>query len=217
MLLGTLSGTLFVYQGQEIGMTNHPTSWTPSDLRDVDSLNYLKDIEERYPGNEDMEKRAWKAICDLGRDNSRTPVQWSSNSKTSAGFTDEGVEPWMKVNENFKEVNVESQLNDPNSIRSFWKKMIQVRKNNEALFVHGKYEVVDPKDEKAFVFLKREIVEGKETGRVACIVLNWGSEEQKIELPEAVKGRKMDIVTSNGDGHGEMYGPWEGRVYAERA
>jgi len=68
MLFGTLSGTLFIYQGQEIGMTNiDPTTWKLSDLRDVDSLNYYHQLEKDYPGDEELMKRAWQAICDIGR------------------------------------------------------------------------------------------------------------------------------------------------------
>jgi len=68
MLFGSLSGTLFIYQGQEIGMTNiDPTTWKLSDLRDVDSLNYYHQLEKDYPGDEELMKRAWQAICDVGR------------------------------------------------------------------------------------------------------------------------------------------------------
>lgn len=74
MLWATLSGTLFIYQGQEIGMTNiDPTTWKLSDLRDVDSLNYYHELEKNNPGNTQLMERAWKAICDFGRGKQNPP------------------------------------------------------------------------------------------------------------------------------------------------
>lgn len=78
-LLATLSGTLFLYQGQEVGMMNMPEEWTVEDMRDVDAKNYWKAILEEYPGDEGMQKRALTALQYLGRDNSRTPLQWVSS------------------------------------------------------------------------------------------------------------------------------------------
>jgi len=173
-----------------------------------------------------MKKRAWNAICAIGRDNARTPVQWTGDAGTSAGFTDEGVEPWMRVNENFSSINVESQVGDPDSVLGMWKRMIALRKTEPALFVHGRYEVIDPENEDMIVFVKHEVVEGKETGRVAVVALNFRGEKKQFEMPEVVKGKSMEVVVGNGSGSGSGsgtgedvgmdLGPWEGRVYVEK-
>lgn len=222
MLLASLSGTLFLYQGQEIGMTNHPTTWTPSDLRDVHSLNYLADIASRYPDDEEMKKRAWAAICAIGRDNARTPVQWTGDEGTSAGFTDEGVQPWMRVNENFDAINVAAQIGIKDSVLGMWQRMIALRKAEPALFVHGRYEVVDPEGEDTIVFVKHEVVEGEESERVAVVALNFKEERKRFQMPDVVKGKSMEVVIENGSGVGQRaeeeleLGPWEGRVYVEK-
>ncbi len=110
-----LQGTPFVYQGQEIGMLN----WRPSDIsmyEDVQTLNYAK--------HKSKEKRL-KIYHRSSRDSARTPVQWSGEKH--AGFST--VKPWFYVNENYKDINVEKELADPNSILNFYKKLIPLRKS----------------------------------------------------------------------------------------
>ena len=169
-----------------------------------------------------MKKRAWAAICAIGRDNARTPVQWTGKAGTSAGFTDEGVQPWMRVNENFDAINVASQVGVEDSVLGMWKRMIKLRKAEPALFVHGRYEVFDPEGEDTIVFVKHEVIEGKESGRIAVVVLNFKEERKQFDLPDVVKGKKIEVVVGNGSGIGQSggeeleLGPWEGRVYVEK-
>lgn len=153
-------------------------------------------------------------------DNARTPVQWTPDASTSAGFTTEGTQPWMRLNDNYPSINISSQLASPNSILSFYKHMIQLRKSQRALFIHGRYEVVDPDDEEMVCFVKHAVVAGKETGKVAVVVLNFGEVERgwRVEDVEVVRERRMRCLVGNlseGERVEGRLAAWEGRVYVE--
>jgi glycosidase len=77
MMTTTLSGTLYIYQGEEIGMTNIPESWSIEDCKDINSINYWKRMEEQNGGDEKVMRKVWQGIVDCSRENARTPVQWS--------------------------------------------------------------------------------------------------------------------------------------------
>lgn len=89
----TLSGTLYVYQGEEIAMANVPLSWGPEEYKDIESQNYWKKMNKHYPGNEEKLQEARIILQRKARDHARTPVQWTSGA--NAGFCKEGVTPWM--------------------------------------------------------------------------------------------------------------------------
>ncbi|WP_227935596.1 glycoside hydrolase family 13 protein [Alkalihalobacillus deserti] len=127
-----MQGTPFIYQGQEIGMTNVQFP-SIEDYNDVAIKNlYRNEIENGTPYDKIM-KIIWKN----GRDNSRTPMQWSDLDH--AGFTT-GT-PWLKINPNFNEINVKQSIQDPNSIYHYYKKLIQLRKKQPAL-IYGSYELI---------------------------------------------------------------------------
>ena len=135
-LLLTLRGTVFLYQGDEIGMTN-VTYDSIDDHDDVETLNFWKEAEER---GEDMEA-FFEIVHKTSRDNARTPIQWSSAEQ--GGFSN-GT-PWLKVNSNYNEINVEACEADSDSILNYYRKMISFRKENKTL-VYGAYECLDPDD-----------------------------------------------------------------------
>ncbi|WP_080843755.1 glycoside hydrolase family 13 protein [Cytobacillus gottheilii] len=139
-----MQGTPFIYQGQEIGMTNvhYPSI---DDYDDVATKNIYKFKSEEGVPHEEIMKILWAS----SRDNSRTPMQWSSQDQ--AGFTAE--QPWMKVNPNYVHINVEAQLNDPHSVLSFYKKMIQLKKNHE-LFTYGIYDLLLEEDEQIYAYTR---------------------------------------------------------------
>ncbi|MCL2699889.1 MAG: alpha-glucosidase [Defluviitaleaceae bacterium] len=138
----TLKGTAYVYQGEEIGMTNVK----------FDKIEDYNDIFTRN-GYDDMISRgvtpsaALKHYHDHSRDNARTPMQW--NSAKNAGFTD--GDPWLRLNPNYKEINVESQENDKDSVLSYYKKAIAFRKNTPAI-VYGAYTAVCGGNERVFAY-----------------------------------------------------------------
>lgn len=139
-----LQGTPFIYQGQEIGMTNIQLE-TIDEYRDSGLKHlYEQELEEGKKHDEIMEY-IWKN----GRDNTRTPMQWTSEPE--AGFTT--GEPWLKVNPNYAEINVEQSINDPDSIYHYYQKMIQMRKTTPAL-IYGHYELIEKEHEQVYVYLR---------------------------------------------------------------
>lgn len=137
-------GTPFIYQGQEIGMTNADYS-SIDDFDDVSTIyNYKERIENGMSKEESLE-----IVKATSRDNSRTPMQW--NNSDNGGFTT-GM-PWIKVNSNFRKINVEEELRDEDSILNFYKSMIRIRKENKAL-VYGKYELMLEDDEKIYAYTR---------------------------------------------------------------
>ena len=203
ILLGTLSGTLFIYQGQEIGMVNFPKTWGPEELQDVSSLNYWKEMNTMYPGDEKMLKAAMAGIQKMGRDNARTPVQWSAGP--NAGFSD--VKPWMRVHDNYKEVNVEAQEKDPESLLTFWKRVLKLRKEHADVLVHGTFEVQDYANEATFTYIKES------EGKKVLVMLNFTDNEQSVDMPPSLKDKKMDLLIASVDRPGKMLTAWEGRAY----
>ncbi|MBU3133735.1 alpha-glucosidase [Clostridium gasigenes] len=137
-------GTPFIYQGQEIGMTNVKFD----SIDDYDDIQGINIYEEKLGQGLDI-KEAMNCIGAISRDNARTPMQW--NSSKNAGFTTN--EPWIKINENYKEINVEAQGKDEKSILSFYKKMIKIRKNNLAL-VYGVYDLILEDDENIYAYTR---------------------------------------------------------------
>ncbi|MEI4768152.1 alpha-glucosidase [Psychrobacillus sp. FJAT-51614] len=139
-----MQGTPFIYQGQEIGMTNVQFP-SIDDYDDIGMKNYYDiEIAKGRPHHEVME-----TIWSNGRDNSRTPMQWDDTF--NSGFT-EGI-PWMKVNPNYLNINVASQLKDEGSIYHFYKNMIQIRKQNP-VFVYGEYEVLLEEDSDVYIYTR---------------------------------------------------------------
>lgn len=137
-------GTPFIYQGQEIGMTNFPFK-DISEFDDVHAKN-IYNVELANGRNAD------DIIADLqsnSRDNSRTPMQWDASE--NAGFTN-GT-PWLKVNPNYKAINVEKELNDENSILNFYKKMIKFKKSHE-IATYGDFKLIYPEDENVFAYAR---------------------------------------------------------------
>jgi alpha-glucosidase len=127
-----MQGTPFIYQGQEIGMTNVKFN-SIEDYNDVADKNMYRIKREEGVAHEDIMDVIWSS----SRDNSRTPMQWSSEQ--NAGFTT--GKPWLGVNKNFTEINVENQLQDESSVLHFYKKMIQLKKKNE-VFTYGNYNLI---------------------------------------------------------------------------
>ncbi|KAK9246547.1 glycoside hydrolase superfamily [Lipomyces tetrasporus] len=145
--LGFQSGTIFVYEGQELGLANVPTTWGVDKYRDLESLNnYHENVaagaskEELASILAEMQKKA--------RDNARVPMQWDSSDY--AGFST--VTPWMDVNEDYKEWNARSQENDPSSVYAHWQSIFRLRREFKDVFVYGKFILLDPLNESVFAY-----------------------------------------------------------------
>ena len=192
-LLFTLRGTPFLYQGQEIGMTNFDFTEL-SQLDDVESHNIDKMLQRlRIP------KRArWYLIKTASRDNSRTPVQWTN--EIGAGFTK--CKPWLGINGNYTKINYQSQRNDDNSVRSYYKKIIALRASSETLMYGG-------------------FAPAYSQGSVIAYTRKMGSEQYTTILNFSSKTEKApfegDVAISNTgrDTFDGNLGPWEAVVLLE--
>lgn len=212
LLQTTLSGTQFIYQGQEMGMQDMPMSWDYYDFRDPAALTFLHD---QFALGPEAYENGRIGNLKFGRDNSRTPVQWTGGK--NAGFSDckEGA-TWMGVNDNKDVINLEDQMKDGDSIWWFWKKAIALRKEHREIFMHGSFEILDADNTKSFTYLKTSA-----EGEMAIICLNFSDQEEPLQLPQTVlKGRVLEFLVGNRGEPKNLYMPlqaWEGRVYFVKA
>jgi len=163
-LLLTLRGTPFIYQGQEIGMTNFDFTGIDQ-IRDVESHN-IYNLAKRLHIPEPLR---WKIIKPTSRDNARTPVQWDSSP--NAGFTT--GRPWIDVNSNYTTINAASQADDPNSILNWYRKLIALR-NSDKTLVYGNFKALEIT---RHVFVYRREVEG----RSITVLLNFSDKPRKAD------------------------------------
>jgi alpha-glucosidase len=214
-MLCALTGTLFIYQGQEIGMINVPRAWPIEHYRDIESVNFYKAMAAQTRNDPAELAYVMRSLQILGRDNARLPMQWDGGEH--AGFTDSREGPWMRVHDLYGEINVERQVREgEGSVLGFWKRMIAFRKENGDLLVHGAFEGFGMASEKTFVF-------GKRAGeKRAAVVLNFTGEEQEVELPGYeglvfAVGNYDDAAAAEEDqgvgGRVRKLRPWEGRLY----
>lgn len=181
-MLLTLEGTPYIYQGEEIGMTNIKFD-SIDDYRDIEIKNIWHEyVDERNYNKEDV----LKSIHYIGRDNNRTPIQW--NDEANAGFSE--AEPWIKVNSNYKEINVKNALEDKNSIFYYVKELIEFRHNN-LVSVYGSFEEYDKDNESIYIY------ERKYNNEIMLVVLNFTKEEQNYIIPENICNMKLDKYISN--------------------
>ena len=145
LMQATQNGTLNIYQGDEIGMTNIVLG-SIEEVKDIQSLNFYQENLETKKYSKEL---ALKMINKEGRDNARTPIQW--NDEGNAGFS--AVAPWISVNPNYKDVNVKKQDHDPNSILNFYRKVLMTRKQND-IFVYGDFEEVDFDNANVYAYKK---------------------------------------------------------------
>ncbi len=166
--LHMLKGTPYIYQGEEIGMTNIALDRI-EDYKDVETLGaYKKYTEELGIDHETMMSR----IHARSRDNARTPMQWDDSSH--AGFT-EGV-PWFDANPNYRTVNAASQLKDETSILNYYKKLIRLRKEHEVI-VHGEYTLLMPDSEEVYAYIRTW------KDQVLLVVCNFTDRHVSCDIP----------------------------------
>ena len=168
-----LRGLPFLYQGQEIGMEN--TSFASID--EVDDISSLDQYQVCLDAGL-SEEEALKVVERFSRDNARTPMQW--NSSENAGFT-EGT-PWLAVNPNYTKINVETQMDDSDSVRSFYKELLALRKNKEykETVVYGDLEPVFEEQHNLMAYYRR-------ADKTLLVIGNYQREEQDVILPGAYK------------------------------
>ncbi|KIL45031.1 oligo-1,4-1,6-alpha-glucosidase [Jeotgalibacillus soli] len=180
-MLHTLPGIPYVFQGEEIGMTGVRFA-SIDDYNDIAMKNKYK--EEIEKGRDPQE--VFESLLLLSRDNSRTPIQWDDSEQ--AGFT--AGTPWIKVNPNYKKINVKETLADPNSVFYFYQKLIALRKTNPVM-IYGDYNDLSPDDESLYVYTRSF------EGTRWLIMLNHSDSKSEFVLPEGFNEEKKQLILAN--------------------
>ena len=180
-ILHMQKGTPYIYQGEEIGMTNVEFN-SIDDYKDIETLNMYKERISAGYGKEGI----MNSIYAKSRDNARTPMQWSSDE--NGGFT-KGT-PWIKTNSNYKDINVKKALDNKNSIFYHYKTLIRLRKENDAI-VYGSYKCIY-EDHKAIYSYIREL-----NGIKFLVVANFYDGTESFILPQDIQYDKSQLVLSN--------------------
>lgn len=203
-MLFTLRGTVGVYQGDELGMTNRNFS-SISQFRDIQALNAYQEIVVEK-GNDEQD--FIHSLNDFSRDHARTPMHWSD--KKNAGFTN-GT-PWIGLNENYPMINAEQQKADKNSVLNYYKQLIKLRKSTP-LYVYGETEILHKEDNNIYAYVRQY------QGEASLVVLNFSGDKQVYTLSEkwAKKMKDSSLAISN---YSSTQGsailnlkPYEARVY----
>jgi len=202
-MLCTLSGTLFLYQGQEIGMTNVPISWPISEYKDVSSQNWYNAVKRTKNGCPRALECAKAVLQYLGRDHARLPMQWDASP--NAGFS--AAEPWMRVHDDYPAVNVAAQEQDRESVLAFWKTMVRLRKAHGELFIHGEFRTLDAENPDTFVYTKTYGT------KKAVVLLNFTEELQPNLMLGEHDSAGVIVVGSSREVSRLNLAPFEGRVY----
>ncbi|MFY8329990.1 glycoside hydrolase family 13 protein [Vagococcus carniphilus] len=192
ILLHMMKGTPYIYQGEEIGMTNYPVS-SIDEVEDIESVNmYHERLSLGFTKEEII-----TSINGKGRDNARTPMQWDKTE--NAGFTT-GT-PWLHVNPNHKEINVESALEDKNSIFYTYQKLIQLRKDNP-IVVWGEYELQETAD-KVFSYVRTY------ENKTWLVLTNLSNEEQAFKTDAKIKEVLIENMATPKDISNLTLKPWQ--------
>lgn len=194
-------GTPYVYQGEELGMTNAYME-NIADYRDIESLNAYKELttKENIPAETVM-----GYIKAVGRDNARTPMQWDASD--NGGFT--SGTPWLQVNKNYKTINADAQVNDPDSVFAYYKKLIALRHTNEVM-VNGVYDVLIPDHPQIYAYTRT-------LGDKQLLVLCNDSDTNAAipaEIQEKIHAAKNILIQNYKDTDESTLRPYEAVVYA---
>ena len=173
-----MQGTPYVYQGEELGMTNCPFS-TLDNFRDLESINAFHELTEQ---GKMTEEDMMAAIGYKGRDNARTPMQWDDSAY--AGFST--ANPWIMVNPNYTKINAKDQVNREDSVFKYYQKLIKLRHESE-LIVYGTYDLILDDDKDIYAYIRTL---GDEKLIVYC---NFSENTREVELPEEFVNKKVLI------------------------
>ena len=215
-----MQGTPYIYQGEEIGMTNVKFD-SIEDYRDGDSIRFYEDMHVDHKRLSHEE--AMQAIYIKGRDNARTPVQWDASA--NAGFSPEGVTTWINVNPNYPEINAEAVLADEDSIFYHYQQLVALRRGElKDLMVYASFAPVDSlqvphdEDEAVYAYTRTGGADGSPANESLLVISNFTAEEQERDfavLNEAREaGARVELVSSNyKDDAGSTLRPYEAKVY----
>ncbi|KAH8704472.1 alpha-glucosidase-like protein maltase [Phaeosphaeriaceae sp. PMI808] len=197
------TGTLFLYQGQEIGMINAPKEWNMDEYKDVESRNYWAEATRLSENGTDptRKERIKRGLQLMARDHARLPFQWDDS--VNAGFSTSS--PWMRVHDAYAEINAAKQEKDENSVLSFYKRMLRLRKEHKDVFVYGTFELIQVDNLSTFVFRKQYME------KTAIVAINFTTETQLL----FGIGSMNVLVSSYGKVVPNVLKPLEGRIYID--
>lgn len=180
--LHMMQGTPYIYQGEELGMTNYPFT-SLDEFRDIESINAYHEMTEKgvIPPSDMFDYISYK-----GRDNARTPMQWDDSGQ--AGFTT-GT-PWIAVNPNYKEINAKEQMARETSVFHYYQKLIALRKQYE-IIVYGDYKLLLPDSEEIYAYMRTL------GGQKLLVICNFTDKELVYEVPDELKSEKNEVLISN--------------------
>ena len=195
-ILMTMRGTPFIYQGQELGMSN-------VDWNDISTYNDISSHGQyKFALNEGFShEEAMKFVKFFSRDNARTPMQW--NKKTNAGFSPENVKTWLPVNDNYLEINAEDEEKNSDSVLNFYKKLKSLREKYSAL-IFGDYNELFNEDENIFAF------ERSFNGEKIITAVNFSL--KSVKVPDILKNKNL-ILSSENEFKKSEFLPLEARIY----
>ena len=185
--LHMMQGTPYIYQGEELGMTNYPFR-SPEDFRDIESINAYREWCGKGAVSHEI---FWPCITFKSRDNARTPMQWDDSPQ--AGFT--AGNPWIAVNPNYTQINAKAETADPDSVFHYYKKLIALRKENP-IIVYGRYEPLLEDNGELFVYT-RELNDEK-----LLVVCSFCDYETNFAVPAEFAGASC-LISNTGDAYGE--------------
>lgn len=194
--LHMMQGTPYIYQGEELGMTNYPFT-SLDEFRDIESLNAYHDWVDSHKLDHET---FWPCLLHKSRDNARTPVQWDASAH--AGFTT-GT-PWIPVNPNYTEINAKRELQDPDSVFHYYRSLIALRKQYE-IIVYGSYELLLPDDPSLYVYTRT--LENQKL----LVVCNFTDCQVPYQIPEEFAASKRLIANYTDMPNGELR-PYEAFV-----
>lgn len=179
-----MQGTPYVYQGEELGMTNCPFN-TLENFRDLESINAFHELTEQ---GKMTEEEMMAAIGYKGRDNARTPMQWDDSA--NAGFSGADATPWIMVNPNYTKINAKDQVSRVDSVFKYYQKLIRLRHESD-LIVYGTYDLILDDDKDIYAYIRTL---GDEKLIVYC---NFSENTREVELPEEFTDGKILISNYN--------------------
>ncbi|SCU86348.1 LAFA_0E00188g1_1 [Lachancea sp. 'fantastica'] len=208
LLEGSLTGTLYVYQGQELGQINLK-DWPIEKYEDVDVRTNYEIIAKKY-GKKSLQMESFlRGIDLLSRDHARSPMPWSSESP-NAGFCGPNAQPWFFWNETYNQgINAADEESNPDSVLHFWRKVLETRKKNKKVVVYGyDFEFIDLNNDKLFSFTKRS------EDKKLFVALNFSDEEIEYKFPQGTTSSSLILGNyDNIDQSSRVLQPWEGRLY----
>lgn len=200
----SMQGTPFLYQGEELGMTNYPFQGI-EDYNDIESIGAYKQLTQSGLREE---KEMLEAIAYKSRDNARTPMQWSSEEQ--AGFT--SGTPWFPVNPNYKQINAAAQIKDPDSVYSFYRSYLALRKDEKwkDVLIYGGFKLLAPEDEAVFAY------ERFTQSQKVLVICNLSPDHRVFRISDDYSLDHCSVLISNyPDTHAEnnmLLRPWEASI-----